>query len=145
MLNALNRELQFELNPALAANQREFAYEALAVRFDFFGSGMTLTGICNRQRGLERLPTGIVFVGGGAPLLASGPSQQTWVNLARTMWPDGTQALPISTPAWLFNVLPTPSPIHALTTGEGDLEENLPPRITSANDFQGTPTITQPY
>jgi len=141
LLTALRRELQFEINPAIEADIRDVVYESLAVRFDFFGSGMTLVGICNKQRGFERLPQDIVFASNGVPLLASGPTQQSWVGLVRSMWAERTEALPVSTQtAWLFEFLPPPQSNGSEIHGAG----SLPPRITASDDYQGTPAIKQP-
>lgn len=141
LLTALRRELQFEINPALETDVRDVAYETLAVRFDFFGAGMTLVGICNKQRGLERLPQGIVFTSNGSPLLASGPTQQTWIGLAKSMWPERSETLPVTAQtAWLFGIMPAPQlSISGIEKGEAS-----PPRITAAEDYKGTTSIFQP-
>jgi len=141
LLAALKQELKFDINPTIAADSRDQSYDHLAIRFDFFGSDMTLSGICNKNAGLERLPPGIVLANGGVALLASGPPQQTWVGLARSLWPERSASLPVSTQtAWLFGIMPAPQPSHA----EFEEIRPEPPRVTSLGDFQGTPTITQP-
>jgi len=141
LLASLAKELRFEINPEIDASARDLAYETMAVRFDFFGSGMTLEGICGKQRGLERLPHGIVLVGQGRGMLASGQKTQSWVGLARSLWPQRTELLAVSPQTtWLFGVLPAP-PSSDMDTESDDTK---PPRITSADRLQNTPTIVQP-
>ena len=140
LMIAAKTELNFEINPDVDRGARDLPYELLAVRFDFFGADMTLEGICEKQRGYERLPVGMLIVGSGSGMLAGNANRQTWVGLARTLWPGRHASMPVSTQtAWLFDILPPPTLLI-----DHDQGYPLPPRITSADDFQGTPTIIQP-
>ncbi|MGV3483811.1 MAG: hypothetical protein ACO1RT_05290, partial [Planctomycetaceae bacterium] len=102
---------------------------------------MTLEGICHKQGGQERLPAGMAFAASRGGLCASPGTRQTWVGLARGLWPARSEALPVSTQtAWLFRLLPAPRP----TVIEGEDLPTLPPRITAAAELQGSASISQP-
>ena len=141
LLQQLQTQMDFSVSPLIEGDARDWPYEKLAIRFDLFGPDMKLEGVCNQQRGLEHLPPGIVFSVAGRGLSACPPIRQSWVGLARALWPETGELLPVSTQtAWLFNVLPPPSP--SVSNADG-----LPvqtPRITSASELQGIPSITGP-
>jgi hypothetical protein len=140
-IQELQKQLQFEIAPMIEGDTRDWPFETLAVRFDLIGSNMTLEGICNRQRGHERLPDGIVFASGVTGICKSPATRQTWVGLVRTLWPDGGETLPISTQtSWLFKYLPPPRPgVLDGPTGRNEL-----PRITAASEIHNGPIIDEP-
>lgn len=141
LLAALHSQLQFDVAPAIEGDTRDWPYETLAVRFDLIGSDMTLEGICDKQRGLQRLPAGMVFANAGRGLCSSPAARLTWVGLVRALWPERAEALPVSTQtAWLFKFLPAPKP-SVLSGSDSGIAT---PKITSANELLGPASIIQP-
>jgi hypothetical protein len=141
LLQELQSHVGFKVASMIEGDKRDWPYETMALRFDLFGPDMTLSGACHRQRGHEGLMPGTVFATGGRGFCESAPVRQSWVGLARALWPENTELLPVSTQtAWLFNFLPAPKPA-IFAGGDGAIE---PPRITDASDLHGVPTISQP-
>ncbi len=140
LLQELREHLNFDTAPPLEGGSREWPYETMAVRFDLFGSDMTLDGICNKQRGHESLPPGVVVAAGRHVLCASPGTRQSWVGLVRALWPERTDLLPVSTQtAWLFKLLTPPKP-SALDEPFGTGQ----PRITATGELSSAPSISQP-
>ena len=141
LLQSLRSEMKFEIAPKIEGDLRDWPYEHLAIRFDLFGPDMKIEGICEQQRGLEHLPPGTVFSTNGSGFCISTPERRSWVGLVRALWPENAESLPVSTQtAWLFNVLPAPKPAASV----GTEFPQVPPRITSASELQGAPSISQP-
>ncbi len=141
LMQSLADQLSFQVAPMIPGDQRDWPYETLALRFDLFGSQMTLAGICHQQRGCEQLPEGIVFAGGRRGLAACATTTRSWVGLMMAIWPDQAERLPISTQnAWLLPLLPAPPP----TLSVEDADSPPRPRITDARGRQDGPGIGQP-
>jgi hypothetical protein len=141
LIQSLRSEMDFDVAPAIEGDIRDWPYEQFAIRFDLFGPDMKLEGICEQQRGLEHLPAGTVFTINGSGFCASKPARRSWVGLIRALWPEKGESLPVSTQtAWLFDLLPAPNP----TVSHGQDFQYPTPRITSAGELEGTPSISQP-
>lgn len=141
LIQSLRSEMDFDVAPAIEGDIRDWPYEQFAIRFDLFGPDMKLEGICEQQRGLEHLPAGTVFTINGSGFCASKPLRRSWVGLIRALWPEKGESLPVSTQtAWLFELLPAPNP----TISPNQDSQQPVPRITSASELQGVPSISQP-
>jgi len=141
LLQELQSHVGFRVATPVPGDARDWPYDAMAIRFDLFGPDMSLDGVCHRQRGHESLSPGTVFATSGRGFCISAPLRQSWVGLARALWPEQGELLPVSTQtSWLFSFLPAPKP----TAMSGGVAEPQPPRITDASDLSGVPTISQP-
>ena len=141
LLQELQSHVGFRTATPVPGDARDWPYDAMAIRFDLFGPDMSLEGVCHRQRGHESLSPGTVFASSGSGFCMGTALRQSWVGLARALWPEQGELLPVSSQtAWLFNFLPAPKP----TALRGTASEPEPPRITDASEFSGVPTISQP-
>ncbi len=143
LLQALASHVDFKLASDVDLEAKDIPFDAMALRFDFFGPEMRLEGVCHRQRGQEYLPQGTAIVSGGSAVAACSPTAQrrSWVELVHAFWPDQIEKLPFSSQtAWLLPLLPAPPP----ATNYRELLGNGPPRITAAGEPSGSGAIRQP-
>ncbi len=142
LLEQLQQGVQLAINPDLPPAQ-DWPYEALALRFDFFGSQMTLEGSCHRLRGWEGVEPGVAVISQGRSLCALQPEKQSYVGLIRSLWPERGELLPLSSQtAWLLKILPPPPQAIGAATENG--VQGFAPRITSAGPLHGEAGILQP-
>ncbi|EMI57256.1 hypothetical protein [Rhodopirellula sallentina] len=147
ILPRLAEDLGCELTTPI---QDDFAFDALALRFDLYAAQLRVEGICRGLPGREWLPSDVVVSAGGQPIVLSRGGWLPATNLARLVAPPHSVSIPLSGQTkGLLEILRPPS--HALpggTTDPANIDETTQPaaRIGRLQPWrQETEPISQPY
>jgi hypothetical protein len=113
-------------------------YDLLAIGFNINNTQLRLDGICRHETGYESYPAGVVLLQNGYPLVHSSAATLESLRLLTAIAPAHSVPVPMSNQTnWLTNVFLPPS--RPLPT-----DESMPPRIRSAGNWEGGPSVTQP-
>ncbi len=112
------------------AVQGSLWYDLMALRFEVYGSKLTVSGDCRNHRGFESLPPGVVLASDSKPLATRNDDEAMWAtNLVAALAPQHAALVPYSQQ--------TAGLRHILVPPERPLPEgSLPavPRITLRNN-----------
>ena len=116
----------------------DIPYDLLAIGFNINNTQLRLDGVCRTEDGYESYPAGVVLILNGYPLVRSTPETIESLRLMTAIAPAHSVPVPLSNQtSWLTNILLPPSrPLPS--------NEPSPPRIRSAGNWQGGPSIAQP-
>ncbi|EMI43831.1 hypothetical protein [Rhodopirellula sp. SWK7] len=76
--------------------QDDFAFDALALRFDLYAAQLKVEGVCRELSGRQWLPSDVVVSAGGQPIVLSRGGWLPATNLARLIAPAHSVTIPIS-------------------------------------------------
>ncbi|MFG0265155.1 MAG: hypothetical protein ACF8AM_08380, partial [Rhodopirellula sp. JB055] len=79
-----------------AAVADDFPFDLLAIDFDLYDGKLTMEGLCNSQRGFEKMPPGTMLCAGGQPIVRTGPQQIAATQLMRLFAAPHSVSVPVS-------------------------------------------------
>ncbi len=116
----------------------DIPYDRIALGFNLNNTQLRLDGICRTEIGYESYPAGVVLCLDGYPLVESNGATLDSLKVLTALAPSHSVLVPMSDQtSWLADILIPPS--RPLPRGEPS-----PPRIRSAENWRGGPTIGQP-
>jgi hypothetical protein len=141
LLLSVHQQLGFQvqLPEELLAGRRDVPYDRIALAFKVNNTQLQLDGICRSELGYESFPPGVVLSLDLQPLVRSAGQTLDSLKLISVIAPPHSVGVPLSsqTSALIHVFIPPARPLPR----DGD----FPPRIRSAENWSGGPTIAQPY
>lgn len=130
---------QLRLPSQLTDQQNDsIPYDRMAVGFNVNNTQLELNGICRNERGYEGFPSHVALCLDGYPLAFSSDQTLDSLKVITAIAPAHSVLIPMSDQTrWLTQVFIPPSRPLPHSNAQ-------PPRIRSAENFRGGPTITQP-
>ena len=133
-----NLGLQLRLPEGWLDAPGDIPFDRLAIGFNINNTQLRLDGICRTEPGYESYPAGVALLLNGYPLVHSSSETLESLRVIAAIAPAHSVPVPMSNQtSWLTNVFLPPS--RPLPSHEG-----LPPRIRSAGNWEGGPSVSQP-
>jgi hypothetical protein len=137
---SVSRHLDFEVRipDGLVDTTGDIPYDRIAIGFNINNTQLQLDGICRKEVGYESYPAGVVLCLGGYPLVRSSGKTLDSLKVITAMAPPHSVLVPLANQtSWMTRVFIPPSrPLPR--------DEQVPPRIRSAENWHAGPTIGQP-
>lgn len=137
LLIAANQNCGFEirLQDRLVDQYGDIPFDLLGLGFNVNNAQINLTGTCRNEVGYEGFPANVALCLDGFPIVFSTPQTLDSLSVLNVVAPNYSVAVPMSDQTdWLMNILIPPS--RPMPSNQ--------PRIRSANNWHGGPTISQP-
>ncbi|EKK03236.1 hypothetical protein RBSH_01546 [Rhodopirellula baltica SH28] len=93
LLPRLAEDLGCELT---ATVPEDFQFDLIAIDFDLYDGKLAMEGLCNGQRGFEKMPPGTMLCAGGQPVVVTGPQQIAATQLMRLFAAPHSVSVPVS-------------------------------------------------
>ncbi|WDQ18524.1 hypothetical protein [Rhodopirellula sp. P2] len=74
----------------------DFPFDLIAIDFDLYDGKLAMEGLCNSQRGFEKMPPGTMLCAGGQPIVRTGPQQIAATQLMRLFAAPHSVSVPVS-------------------------------------------------
>ncbi|MGI9475051.1 MAG: hypothetical protein ACR2NZ_26195 [Rubripirellula sp.] len=141
LLHSCQQHFGFQLRlptPLIDRQDDSVPFDRLAVGFNVNNTQLELNGICRSERGYEGFPSDVALCLDGYPLVFSTDGTLDSLKVITAIAPAHSVLIPMSDQTrWLTKVFIPPSRPLPHPNAQ-------PPRIRSAENFRGGPTISQP-
>ncbi|MAP09477.1 MAG: hypothetical protein CMM00_11975, partial [Rhodopirellula sp.] len=92
LLPQLAEDLGCQLTTAVP---EDFQFDLIAIDFDLYDGKLAMEGLCNGQRGFEKMPPGTMLCAGGQPIVVTGPQQIAATQLMRLFAAPHSVSVPV--------------------------------------------------
>ncbi|MCC9644275.1 hypothetical protein LOC71_18515 [Rhodopirellula sp. JC740] len=93
LLPRLAEDLGCQLTTAIA---EDFQFDLLAIDFDLYDGKLSIEGLCNSQRGYEKMPPGTMLCAAGQPIVLTGPQHVAATQVMRLFASPHSVSVPVS-------------------------------------------------